>query len=92
MRLVGAVALVASCGVGCGASSPRASRALAVGLAALGTGAAVAAQSCVSQSDEVCGDTAASSGVAVLGVALAASATAWLEAIEADQRLDAGVP
>lgn len=65
-----------------------------MGLAALGTGATVAAQSCVSQTDEVCGDTAVSSGVAVIGVALAAAATAYLDAIDA-ARVEApgtGVP
>lgn len=60
------------------ASSPATSRAIAVGLGSLGTGAAIAAQSCSNQSDEACRDTAVAASVAVIGTALAAGAVAYL--------------
>lgn len=66
----------------CASVSPATKRAAAVGLGALGAGSVVAAQSCAAQPTDVCQDTATAAGVAVLGMALAAGATAYLEAVE----------
>lgn len=70
----------------CAGLSPATKRAAAVGLGALGAGSVVAAQSCSAQRAEVCQDTAVAAGVAVLGTALAAGATAYLEAPEDARR------
>lgn len=63
----------------CGAERPAAIRAVAVGLGALGTGMATAAQTCASQSQDVCQTVSITSAIAVGGVALAAGAVAFLE-------------
>lgn len=87
MRAVALFTIALAVGA-CGSSHPRASHAFAVGLAALGTGAAVAANACVTQSDEVCGDTAVASGVAILGTAITAGALAYMDGADPD----AGAP
>lgn len=70
----------------CAGMSPATKRAAAVGLGALGAGSVVAAQSCAAQPAEVCQDTAIAAAVAVAGTALAAGATAYLEAPEDARR------
>lgn len=77
-----ALVLLALVAASCASMSPATKRAAAVGLGALGAGSVVAAQSCSAQPAEVCRDTAVAAGVAVLGTALAAGATAYLEAPE----------
>lgn len=61
---------------------PSARRAVVVGLGALGTGAAVAAQACAAHGSQACRETSITAAVAVLGTALAAGATAYLDAAE----------
>lgn len=63
---------------GCGAERPATVRAVAVGIGALGTGAATSAAACVRLGDEACRDVALTSSIVVLGAALAAAAVAFL--------------
>jgi hypothetical protein len=80
MRLL--IVLLAFTLSACASVSPATKRAAAVALGSLGTGAAVAAQACASQPNDSCQDTAITAGVAVLGTALAAGATAYMTGAE----------
>lgn len=71
LLIAGALGVSSSC---TGASK----RAAAAGLYSLGTGAAVAAQACASQSVQACRETGVVAGFAVAGMALASWATAYL--------------
>ena len=75
MRNALAIAIILA---GCGAERPATVRAVAVGMGALGTGAATSAAACINLGEDVCSEVALTSAIIVLGTAVSAAAVAFL--------------